>query len=72
MTSQYFAPLLIGVTTVWPTVTAALVALFGCGAIVTRITSRPWWFGGLRQLVLGAAAATVTYGIGALVGTGFA
>ena len=65
-------PLLLGVTTVWPTVIAALVALFGCGAVVTRITSRPWWFGGLRQLVLGAAAATVTYGIGALVGTGFA
>jgi VIT1/CCC1 family predicted Fe2+/Mn2+ transporter len=61
-------PLLFGVTTVWPTVAAALVALFGCGAVVTRITSQPWWFGGLRQLVLGGAAAGLTYAIGNLVG----
>jgi VIT1/CCC1 family predicted Fe2+/Mn2+ transporter len=65
-------PLLLGVVTVWPTVIASLVALFACGAVVTRITSRPWWFGGLRQLVLGAAAAVLTYGIGVLVGTGLA
>ena len=61
-------PLLLGFTTVWPTVIASLVALFGCGAIVTRITSRPWWFGGVRQLVLGGLAAALTYGIGDLVG----
>lgn len=61
-------PLLLGVTIVWPTVVLSLVALFACGAIVTRITSRHWAFGGLRQLVLGAAAAALTYGIGDLVG----
>jgi vacuolar iron transporter family protein len=53
---------------VWPTVTASLIALFACGAVVTRITSRPWWFGGLRQLVLGGAAAGVTFAIGSIVG----
>jgi VIT1/CCC1 family predicted Fe2+/Mn2+ transporter len=63
-------PLLLGAATVWPTVDAALVALFICGAVVTRITSQPWWFGGLRQLVLGAAAAGLTYGVGGLVGSG--
>lgn len=63
-------PLLVGATTVWPTVGAALVALFVCGAVVTRITSQPWWFGGLRQLVLGAAAAALTYGVGRVVGPG--
>jgi VIT1/CCC1 family predicted Fe2+/Mn2+ transporter len=63
-------PLLFGVTIVWPTVYVSLAALFACGAVVTRITSRPWWFGGLRQLVLGAAAAALTYGIGSLVGYG--
>jgi vacuolar iron transporter family protein len=61
-------PLLVGATVVWPTVTASLIALFGCGAVVTRITSRPWWFGGLRQLVLGGAAAGVTFAIGSIVG----
>lgn len=63
-------PLLLGAATVWPTVEAALVALFVCGAVVTRITSQPWWFGGLRQLVLGAAAAGLTYWVGGLVGSG--
>jgi VIT1/CCC1 family predicted Fe2+/Mn2+ transporter len=61
-------PLLVGATVVWPTVAASLVALFACGAVVTRITSRPWWFGGLRQLVLGGAAAGVTFAIGGIVG----
>jgi vacuolar iron transporter family protein len=61
-------PLLFGVTNIWPTVIASLAALFACGAVVTRITSRLWWFGGLRQLVLGGLAAALTYGIGDLVG----
>jgi VIT1/CCC1 family predicted Fe2+/Mn2+ transporter len=63
------APLLFGVTTVWPTVIASMLALFACGAVVTHITSRHWVFGGVRQLVLGTAAAALTYGIGNLVGT---
>ena len=46
-----------------------LLALFLCGAVVTQVTSRAWWFGGLRQTLLGAAAAALTYGFGALVGT---
>ena len=33
-------------------------------------TSQPWWSGGLRQLVLGAAAAGLTYGVGGLFGAG--
>lgn len=65
-------PLLLGITNLWPTAIASLTALFACGAIVTRVTAKSWWFGGLRQLVLGAAAAALTYGIGNLVGTGLA
>ena len=34
-----------------------LLALFVCGAVVTQVTSRTWWYGGLRQMLLGAAAA---------------
>ena len=63
-------PYLLGATVLWPSVVLALLGLFGCGAIVTRVTSRPWWFGGTRQLVLGALAAALTYGIGSLVGVG--
>ena len=63
-------PYLVGVDALLPVVVLSLLGLFACGAIVTRVTSRPWWFGGLRQLGLGAAAAALTYGIGNLVGAG--
>ena len=39
----------------------------GCsspGALVARFTGRRWWASGLRQLLLGAAAAGATYLIG--------
>jgi VIT1/CCC1 family predicted Fe2+/Mn2+ transporter len=61
-------PLLLGIEAVWPIIVLSLVGLFACGALVTNITSRPWWYGGARQLVLGGAAAGVTYLIGDLVG----
>jgi vacuolar iron transporter family protein len=63
-------PYLLGAASLVPALALTLAALFGCGALVTRLTSRPWWFGGLRQLVLGSVAAALTYGFGALVGTG--
>lgn len=63
-------PLLLGATTSWPTIVLSLLALFGCGAVVTRVTTRSWWYGGLRQLLLGGAAAAITYLIGEAVGTG--
>ncbi|MFG1655726.1 VIT1/CCC1 transporter family protein [Micromonospora chersina] len=44
------------------------VGLFVAGAIVARFTNRPWWVGGLRQLLLGALAAGATYLVGALIG----
>ena len=48
----------------------SLGTLFVTGALVSRFTSRAWWYSGLRQAVLGGAAAAVTYGVGGLVGTG--
>lgn len=54
----------------WWAMAITLAALFLCGAVVTRLTSRPWWFGGLRQVLLGSAAFAVTYWIGSLVGAG--
>ena len=61
-------PLLVGIEAVWPIVALSLVGLFACGALVTQLTSRSWWFGGVRQLVLGGVAAGLTYVIGDLVG----
>ncbi|RVX39572.1 VIT1/CCC1 family predicted Fe2+/Mn2+ transporter [Nonomuraea polychroma] len=45
------------------------VALFGAGAIVSAVTARSWWYSGLRQLVVGALAAGVTFGVGSLIGS---
>lgn len=61
-------PYLFGTTALWPAVVLALIGLFVCGAVVARVTARPWWYSGLRQLGLGAAAAGVTYGLGTLFG----
>ncbi|MFR9791737.1 VIT1/CCC1 transporter family protein [Streptomyces sp. MB22_4] len=62
-------PYLLGATVLWPALVLALIGLFGCGAVVAKVTARTWWFSGLRQLALGGAAAGVTYALGALFGT---
>ena len=46
---------------------AALAAFFG-GGLVARLTDRPFFRGALRQLLLGALAAGVTYLVGMAVG----
>jgi VIT1/CCC1 family predicted Fe2+/Mn2+ transporter len=63
-------PYLLGAGTLLPALIVSLISLFGCGAIVTQVTSRSWLYGGLRQMVLGGAAAGVTYLFGSLVGAG--
>ncbi|WP_045299135.1 VIT1/CCC1 transporter family protein [Saccharothrix sp. ST-888] len=61
-------PYLLGATSLLPALALSLVGLFLCGAVVARVTARSWWFSGLRQLVLGSAAAGVTYLLGMLIG----
>ena len=46
---------------------SALAAIVG-GGLVARLTSRPFWRGAARQLILGACAAGITYLIGLAVG----
>jgi VIT1/CCC1 family predicted Fe2+/Mn2+ transporter len=61
-------PYLFGGSALLVPVLLALVALFGAGAMVSRFTDRSALYSGTRQLVLGAAAAALTYGVGSLVG----
>lgn len=61
-------PYLLGATTLLITVLLALLALFGAGALVSRFTDRSALYSGGRQLLLGAVAALLTYGVGSLVG----
>jgi VIT1/CCC1 family predicted Fe2+/Mn2+ transporter len=44
------------------------VTAFAGGAVVSRVTSRGPLWSGLRQLLLGALAAAVTFGVGHLLG----
>jgi VIT1/CCC1 family predicted Fe2+/Mn2+ transporter len=61
-------PYLIGLNLLAVTLGLAAVAAVAGGGIVARMTSRPFWRGAARQLILGAAAAAITFGIGAAVG----
>jgi VIT1/CCC1 family predicted Fe2+/Mn2+ transporter len=57
-----------GVAELWPALIVSAVSLFAAGAIAAAFTGRSRWYGGLRQLVLGALAAGVTYLVGRLIG----
>jgi vacuolar iron transporter family protein len=61
-------PYILGATSLLPALIMSMTGLFACGAIVSSVTTRTWWYGGLRQLVLGGAAAGLTFLIGNLVG----
>jgi len=61
-------PYLLGAGSLLPGLAVTLLALFGCGAVVTQVTNRSWLYGGLRQMLLGGLAAGLTYAVGAAVG----
>jgi len=44
------------------------LALFGIGAAITLMTGRSVLFSGTRQVVIGIAAAALTYALGSLLG----
>jgi VIT1/CCC1 family predicted Fe2+/Mn2+ transporter len=64
--APYFA--LSGTTAVITSLAASGVALFLIGAGTTLFTGLGMWFSGMRQLLIGFAAAGVTYGVGKLIG----
>ena len=43
-------------------------ALIAVGALVAALSGRSVWWGGLRMLLAGGAAAAVTFGVGSLIG----
>jgi vacuolar iron transporter family protein len=62
-------PFVLGTSALWPSAVVAALGLFLAGVTVARITARPWWYGALRQLLLGAVAAAITFAVGAAIGT---
>ncbi|GLX02558.1 VIT1/CCC1 transporter family protein [Microtetraspora sp. NBRC 16547] len=63
-------PFILGATGLAVAAVVSMLGLLGAGALVARLTARPWWRGALRQLLLGGIAAAATFGIGSLVGAG--
>jgi VIT1/CCC1 family predicted Fe2+/Mn2+ transporter len=63
-------PYALGADSLALAVALALVALFVSGAVVSRFTERSALYSGSRQLLLGSAAATATWALGSVVGSG--
>jgi VIT1/CCC1 family predicted Fe2+/Mn2+ transporter len=61
-------PYLAGFHALWLALVVGAVGLFCAGALTARFTSRTWYGSGLRQLILGMAAAGVTFLIGKAIG----
>jgi vacuolar iron transporter family protein len=57
-----------GIVAKWTAVGVSMVALFAVGAAMSVITGRAWGWSGLRMVMIGGAAAAVTFGIGSLLG----
>lgn len=57
-----------GMHAVYISVGASAAGLFLIGAAITLFTGRNVWYSGFRQVIFGLAAATVTFGIGKLIG----
>lgn len=65
-------PYLLGLTMLWPAMVIAGIALLVGGMVVGRLTGRSLLRAGIRQLLLGALAVVVTFGVGQLIGTSVA
>jgi VIT1/CCC1 family predicted Fe2+/Mn2+ transporter len=61
-------PYLVGFHALWLALVVGAVGLFVAGALTARFTSRSWYGSGLRQLILGMAAAGATFLIGKAIG----
>ena len=61
-------PYLVGLQVMALSLGLAAVAAIAGGGMVARLTDRPFWRGAVRQLILGACAAGITYLIGMAVG----
>jgi VIT1/CCC1 family predicted Fe2+/Mn2+ transporter len=61
-------PFVFGAATISVALLLSVCALVATGAVVGKLTARPLWVGGARQLLLGGLSAAITFGVGWLVG----
>ncbi len=62
-------PFLVGLPHLWLTLAISAVVALAGGMVLGRTTSRPILTSGARQVVLGALAVAVTFGVGRLIGS---
>ena len=61
-------PYMLGFTSLWLGLASGGVGLLVAGALASRFTRRPWWWGSVRQFGLGGLAVAATYGVGLMFG----
>ena len=59
---------LSGNTAIYVSVVTSTLGLFLFGAAITLMTGQNVWYSGIRQVLVGIAAAGLTYGVGKLIG----
>jgi len=59
---------LTGNTAIYLSMAVSAVALFVVGAAITLMTGRNAFYSGFRQVIIGLAAALLTFGVGKLIG----
>jgi VIT1/CCC1 family predicted Fe2+/Mn2+ transporter len=57
-----------GTTAIILSLVVSAIGLFIIGAAITLMTGKSIWFSGTRQVLVGIAAAALTFGIGKLIG----
>lgn len=63
---------LTGTTAILLSLVVSAIGLFIIGGGITLMTGRSIWFSGTRQVLVGIAAAILTYGIGKMIGVSVA
>jgi predicted membrane protein (TIGR00267 family) len=63
---------LSGSAAIYTSMAVSAAALFLVGAAITLMTGRNVWYSGLRQVLIGLAAAILTSGVGKLIGVSVA
>ncbi len=61
-------PYMLGQTEITYSLILSLTGLFAAGSVVSLVTTRTWWYSGLRQLFIGSGAAGFTWLLGSVIG----
>jgi len=61
-----------GIHAIALSIISSTLGLFLIGAAITLFTGKNIWYSGFRQIIFGLLAATITFGIGRIIGVAIA